>query len=375
MNIINITKNIKKYEFEKKEIKNLNFIQKRLEKYINECKVGSYGGVNTDILYEEFKELGYDLEKEEVCPEDDELIGLRMPNFWPINQGGSCFSIAQYYNFIQQKQKMKSENFSFWNKEVRKDFGWVGIVELFNTSNLITRLRKEKYPFFSVPYTLTECMRYLEGHESKRLEMYKDYAQVIFDWAKKQDFFNSKEWFLGKNKSWEIQENSEILLNPKLAVKKYWQEILLNKRYEYSDRELNIVSRDFSFNRNPEIVLVGEDFLELEGFASKYDPIKHNLENWFEKSKNTTTYFPVKKRDEKNNQYKNGKILSEKYPDSKIILLSYEPRLEKTFQLSKNNLKKESLEIETIFAAQAYFNEINQKQFVGGLEECLKKKE
>jgi len=53
-------------------------------------------------------------------------------------------------------------------------------------------------------------------------------------------------------------------------------------------------------------------------------------------------------------------------------MLSYYPDLNISFQLAKNNLEKENLDIETIFAAQAYFNEQGYCDFVKGLEDCLK---
>lgn len=371
MKIKKISKNIKKYEFEKTKISNLAEAQKKLKKYISISKLGTYGGVNTDILYGKFKSLGYNIEREEVCPEDDELIGLRMPNFWPINQGEYSLDIAQYYNFIQQKQRMKESGFDNWNLDIRKDYGWMGVVEIFDTSKLVKRLKEENHSFFSVPYTLTECMRFLEGHESKRLDVYEKYANVILEWTKKQDFYNPSEWFLGKDESWKIQKSSKKLLNPKFAVKAFWQQELLNKRYDFKDRELNVVSREFSNNRNPDVILIGEDFLEIEGLNAKYNKDKHNLISWFEKSKNKRTSFPIKKRDAKNNQYKNAVILSEENPESKIVMLSYSPSTEKLFQLSKNNLEKESVNLETIFSAQAYFNEQGYFSFVKGLEDCL----
>jgi len=372
MKIQKLSKRIIKYEFERKEIKDITQAKLKLKEYHSKSKFGTYGGVNTDLLYEKFKSMGHPLEKEEVCPEDDDFIGLRMPNFWPINQGNSSISIAQYYNFVQQKERMKEENFSNWNLSVRKDYGWVGLIEIFDLGNLVKRLKEEDHPFFSVPHTLTECMRFLEGHESKRLKIYEGYAKTILEWAKEQDFYNPSEWFLGKSSSKKVQKSLNRLLNPKLAVKLFWKNQLLNKHYDINDLELDIVSKRFSSNRDPEAILVGQDFLELGGFDIEYDPSKHNLIDLFEKSKDKTKTFPIKKRDPKDNQYKNAKLLEEENPNSKIIMLSYSQDSDKLFQLSNNTLKKEGINLETVLATQAYFSEKRYPDFVKGLEICLR---
>jgi len=366
-----IDNKITKYEFGFSKLKNKKRVNGILEDAYNSCRIGTYGGLNTDIVFEDLKRKGYSLKREEICPTADDDIGLRMPNFWPINQGKDAMSIATYYNWMQMKETMKKENILDWNKKVRENFGWIGMVEIQDTSKLVKRLKQENIDFFSTPFTLTECARYLEGHKSKRLNFYKEFSEKIRKWAKNQPFYDASEWNLGKEKSGYIYEKLGRPSNVKLCVKKFWENELLNKRYVPSDRELNIVSRDFSNARNPKAVLLGEDFLELEGEFAKYDPKIHNLLEWFSKSEDLWHRIPVKKKASEEKQEKNAELLREKYPESEIILLSFDPKMQRPFQLSKNDLKKEDTNLEVVLASMAYLDKLGEKDYVEKLKKEL----
>lgn len=371
MNKKNLDSKITRYEFEFTRIKDREKINALLEKVMNLFKIGTYGGLNTDVLYEDLIKKGYNLKREEICPIDDEFIGLRMPNFWPINQGKNAMNIAMYYNWMQMKETMKKENLSEWNREARKTLGWLGMIEIQDTSKLIKRLNNEKWDFFSTPFTLTECARYLEGHDSKRLIFYKEFSENIRSWAKKQSFYDPGEWGLGKEKSKEIYKKFGRPSNVRFSVRKFWEIKLLNNLYNPEDRELNIISKEFSEARNPKAVLLGEDFLELEGMSARYDPRDHNLIRWFSKSESLWKDVPVKKNSSLEKQEKNAEILREKYPNSEIILLNFDQKIKRAFQLSKNDLKKEKTNLEGVLALMAYLDCIGANNYVEELEEKL----
>jgi hypothetical protein len=355
-------KNITRYElpFTKYE-QNEGTIQ-LLEDVSETVNLGTYGGVNTDILFESFSEKGYDIRREEICPTADDDIGLRMPNFWVINQGPSVMSIATYYNWMQMKETLKKSSIEEWNPEVRSSFGWLGMVEVFDTSELRKRLEAERYPYFSVPFTLTECVRYLEGHDSERLKIYAGFAEEIRQWSQKQIVYNPEEWGLGKEGSLTLQQRKGLPTNVKQCVRAFWENELLGKRYSRKDRELNVVSREFSGKRDPKVVLLGESFLGSQGFSTDYDLDKHNLIYSPSRSSGKMVPLPILKNPDKAVQLRNALLLNEKYPEAKIILLSHSPEDKIPFKLADSQLKKEDANLESMLGLWAYLDSIGAEE-------------
>ena len=123
----------------------------------------TYGGLNTDILADLLSEEGYQVHQDELCPEDDEDIGLRMPDVWYLNKGAGALSIPMYYSFMQLKASVLDGTAFEENKEIVDTFGRVSLIEVYHEKKLFEKLDAEGVKYFSTPRTLTECTRVLEG--------------------------------------------------------------------------------------------------------------------------------------------------------------------------------------------------------------------
>jgi len=345
-----IDEGIFKYSFAFSKLKDALQAQCLINEINKVLYLGTYGGMNTDILYDEYCQIFSDVKRDEICPTDDEDIGLRMPEFWPINLGNDSLSIAMYYCKEQMRYSSGFNNFPNWNTDIRKKYGWNSIVELFNYNNVYQRIIKEKINYFSTPFTLTECMRYLEGWQLERLNVYKSYALKIFDWAKKQPFYVKNEWFLGRDESRNFIKLNNRITNVRYCVKMYWQNYLLNKPIQLGDKELNIVSRKFSDDRRPEIVLIGEDFFPLKGrFDDNDNSISDKIVFTYNFINRLQHSIPLKHKKDSINNEGNAILLKKKYPNANIIILSYEEG-NKLFKLIKDDNIKEGISIEIVLS-------------------------
>ena len=144
-----------------------------------EISLVTYGGVNTDVLYREIKNAGFEIDREEICASDDDNIGLRMPNFWPINFGPHSLSTAMYYAKEQIRYASGFDTFPRWNRSARDNLGWISLLEVYDINEIVRDLNEKKINHFSTPRTLMECARYLEGWELARLEDYVYLSQEI----------------------------------------------------------------------------------------------------------------------------------------------------------------------------------------------------
>ncbi len=379
-----IDKDIWRYFFPANPLSKQAEVQAILKPAFKKINLGTYGGMNTDVFYETLLKRGYPVQREEICPEDDDSIGLRMPNFWPVNQSEWALSTAMYYSFYQIKHLSILDDLSSWNPEARQDFGWVSAVEVYDTTKLVGRLRSEKMDFFTTSLTLMECVRYLEGWGIKRLEAYRDYSNEIKAWAQKQAFFDASEWNLGREKSEAFFKEHGRISNVRLCVKEYWKMVLLNKGYNPGDKEIDIVSRAFSKNRNPDIVLIGEGFLDLgKGFV-EFDLSKEDVDIEALKRDESKMVFPYnrykgrvrvysrREQDNGDHALATAKLAREHHPNAKIILLSYELEERKLFRLVKSDEVKEGMNLEVALAGQAILDAKNEKDYVRQIGECLK---
>ena len=110
----------------------------------------TYGGFATDCLADAFESEGFSIVKDEISPDTDATIELDMPNVWYLNKGLAALTIPLYYNFLQNKQKVKDETIHSDNVTIRETFGRVGMVEVFLQSELELFLQ-EQHPM-NFPY-------------------------------------------------------------------------------------------------------------------------------------------------------------------------------------------------------------------------------
>lgn len=230
----------------------------------------TFGNISTEILRPILEIKNFKIENNDLCLEDDLTLGLQMPDTWYLNRGVGAISISMYYNFLNYKEMAKSNVLFAKNKDAFDLYGRTGIIEVYLQNDLEKFLLSRGIDYFGVPKTLTECMRVLEGWDIKRLprlKSYVPYSEFIKLWCK--DFypdFKESEWGLGEEKSRIILKGTGTT-NVRKSIKFFWQNYLLKKREKLSfgDVEIDILSRHFYKNRQPDYILIGEDiFTEKE---------------------------------------------------------------------------------------------------------------
>jgi len=363
--------NIFVIEFDKnRRIGDLKEIYECIGELSKEIGLGTYGGVNTDVLYREIAKVGYNIEREEICASDDDDIGLRMPNFWPINFGKHALSTAMYYVKEQMRYTSGFESFPSWNREARKQLGWISLIEIYDINDVLTDLNERRISYFSTPRTLMECVRFLEDWGMDRLGEYRDYSEEIEKWSKKQGFYDRSEWHLGREQSKSLMKQEKRRTNVRLCVNEYWKQVLCDRGFNPNDRELDILSPEYEQQRDPKIVLVGEDFFPLDGrfTSNKSDEtitFKYNF-------RDIQHVIPVNTSDPKNTSIANAELLREKYPQAKIGLMTYGNKSGKLFKLIKEDGVKEGPSEEVVYSLMAVLGLNNNINLMGELEKCLK---
>ena len=219
------------------------------------------------------KKQNLTIESSDLCLEDDLTLGLQMPDTWYLNRGVGAISISMYYNFLYFKEMAKQGVLFTKNQEAFSQYGRIGIIEIYSQNKLEEFMLANGINYFGTPRTLTECMRVLEGWDIERiprLRSYVPYSEFIRIWCK--DFypgFRKSEWGLGQRMSNLILEGTGTT-NVRESIKFFWQNYLLKRPQKISagDVEIDILSRKFYENRQPDYILVGEDIFTEEASKS-----------------------------------------------------------------------------------------------------------
>ena len=207
-------------------------------------------------------------------------------------------------------------------------------------------LNLHKIEYFGTPRTLTECVRYLEGwnvEQYPRLKGYATYSKFIDLWSRINfPYFNTDEWYLGKEKSNQINKKGQ-LTNVRKAVQCFWQNYLLvrHERLSNEDVEMDILGGKFHEIRQPKIILLSEDLFSKKN--SNYEIFK-NLTKKLSKEK-----IHISKL--KNNfPRKNAEIARLVYPDSLIVLIENDKKLNRNFSLI--NPIKQAINTDVVIATK-----------------------
>ncbi len=284
--------------------------------FLADAGVCTFGNLNTDILLPVLENEGYLIEKNDLCLEDDLTLGLQMPDTWYLNRGVGAISISMYYNFLNYKEMAKNGVLFVKNKSAFDQFGRIGIIEVYMQDKLEEFLLINGIDYFGVPKTLTECMRVLEGWDIKRvprLRGYVPYSEFIKLWCKREyPDFKESEWGLGEKKS-KLLLKGVGTTNVRDSIKFFWQNYLQKKKEKISfgDIEIDVLSRRFYENRQPDFVLIGEDIF------SENETLNHIHFKEFSSGKIITANHSS----EKNEKDINTAILAEKlFPKAKVII-------------------------------------------------------
>lgn len=328
MNINKISNKIFKVSVDSKEDFNLdNYFDDLI--FLEKKKILTFGDMNFRVFEKYFNKLGYNPEKVDLCFDDDKSIGLELPNTWYLNKGKHALSIAMYYNYLNFHAIVENRDLNTFNKNISDKYGKTACIEVYFEEELKQFLDINKIEYFGTPRTLTECVRYLEGwsvDKYPRLKGYITFSKFIELWSSINfPYFNSKEWYLGKEKSNQI--NKHKLTNVRKAVRYFWENYLLkyHRNISVEDIEIDILGGNKFHNiRSPKIILISEDLFSEDN--SDYE-IFGNLTKKLQKGK---IYLSKKKN---NFPEKNAKIASKLYPEALVLLIENCDKLRRNFSL------------------------------------------
>lgn len=295
----------------------------------------TYGGMNTDILSPTFKKLGYSPIVDAICPEDDADLELQMPNVWYLNKGDDCMSIPMYYNFLQIKVKAQDGTIHTENQKIIDEYGRVPIIEIYGQGGLETCLQRENYKYFGTEKTLTEPMRILEGWDLTqvpRLNEYVDFANKMEGWIQKNcPFYDPSKWRLGKEKT-KLLKKKEGVSNVRECIKYFWQNHLIRKtpKIAPTDIEIDIIDPRFSTQRQPDVVVVGENFLDTK---SRLTDSPENIHFDYFSDGRRISFMTLLKND--GTDVKNAQLLTQQYPNAEILVFRNKTDDAKRFKLVK----------------------------------------
>jgi hypothetical protein len=301
----------------------------------------TFGHINTEIL------PFINVERNDLCLFDDQTLDLAMPNTWYLNKGTNALSISTYYNFLNYKEMAKAGKLFTKNAQIANQYGRIAMIELYWQSEVEEFFVNNDIPYFGTPKTLTECMRVLEGWNlqiTPRLYSYISFANVIHGWCK-ENFAGYKEELWSKSR-----EENEIILaehgitNIREGVREYWKQVLLNKQPKVNpgDVEIDVLSYRFYENRQPAIILIGEDI-----FSETPTPEKI----MFRRFSSSETIYSYRLYKKSNKPLLNAQLAQKHFPNSKIILLETESGLP-NFSMCKLDEIKQGVSLEVGQIAQ-----------------------
>ena len=314
--------------------------------FLESKNILTFGDTNYRVFEKFFTEKGYDPKSLDLCLDDDKSIGLEMPKVWYLNKGKHALSIATYYNYLNWHGIVENKNLTTFNKKISDEFGKISCIEVYLEKDLTSFFNMHKVEYFGTPRTLTECVRYLEGWnitQYPRLKGYATYSKFI-DLQSRINFphFNADEWYLGKEKSNQINNKGQ-LTNVRKAVQYFWQNYLLGKHKRLSDEdvEIDILGGKFHEIRQPKFILLSEDLFSKKN--SNYEIFK-NLTKKLSKEK---IYISKLKNDFPR---KNAEIARLVYPDSLIVLIENDKKLNRNFSLI--NPIKQAINTDVVIATK-----------------------
>lgn len=228
----------------------------------------SYGGINADVLYHAGKQTGESAPsaKAEICPKEDEVLGLHMPFVWYFNSKGYKMGTAMYYNNIQLRKLDQNPEA---NINFRQLFGTVCFVECYSIEKLREFAQRHNFTIFSTPFDLVNTIRFIVRSLDYLKEV--DFGESDSKFLKFIDKFldftatktqQSKEHVYSDLNKMEVSERFRFLLQ---SAKSFWQQILIPKGIDANDEEILLaagentptVLRNLGVSRKPCIVFMG----------------------------------------------------------------------------------------------------------------------
>lgn len=227
-------------------------------------KFATYGGINLDVLFEiasTIQEYGI-TEKAEVCPEKDDILGLRMPSVWYFNTGGPPSPFALFFNLAQSQKYWKhtSKNIPF-----RNTYGIVALVEGYDTHQLASFAYSHGYKPFSTPFDLVNTAQFLvtgtalaSVRDNPKFYQFTDH--ILLYWAERDD--QNPDTILQTIRTIDPEEATIMTLE---LLRSYWQEVLVLRGVVTTDEEMIILDPacksgepcSLLFTRQPQFVLIG----------------------------------------------------------------------------------------------------------------------
>lgn len=312
----------------------------------------TYGDINTETLVEQIQARDYAVQRSALCMDDDRSLGLEPPNTGYLNKGDHALSISMYYNFLQFKVGAQNGELFKRNTEIGEEFGRIAMIEVFLEDKLETFLKMRGMKYFATPKTLTETVRVNEGWDRQRIPRLNDYVEFagfIEEWSKNNcPSYYKDGWHLGRETS-EKMVSEFGSTNVRVCTRYFWQNYLINKepKIQKKDVEIDIVDPGFIKEKEPDIIMLGENFIEPSARPGSTGKDIHF--NYFSTGKTIEVPHLIKS-DEKN--IKNAYMLTERFPGTKIVMMENPEGLPR-FSMSKLDEVKQGYNKEVINCLQA----------------------
>lgn len=267
-------------------------------------RLAAYGGINHDILGPRIQSLAQEMNipfgQSEICPEEDEALGLHMPKACFFSQMPGSVSMAMWYASLQAAQYRADPA----NMAVRDRFGTVSIVECYDIEGLKRFAEFNGYGAFSAPHDQVFTARLIAEHG---LDMpmdvsgaHQQFAQEIVAYLATKTNKSSDKYIQELLKI--PSESKERVLYLLRQMRSYWQEVLLPRGIIRIDEDIILIDQqddrpsedNLAHKRKPLVVCIGHDVESPEDDGRVMESLEFAREFYPKQTKILTPQFSTK---------------------------------------------------------------------------------
>lgn len=226
----------------------------------------TFGGLNTDLFYPQLKRLaqrqGQTLIRPELCPDEDEAIGLLIPHAWYFSQNPHALGVAMWYVDYQTNVQPTIAA----EASIIGDYGLVSVIECYRRDDLTAFARQPGYIAFSVPYDLVQTARHITRHiedlaQATSDDRYLDFIRSVISNTANRQTQQPEDIVKGLTSLDETARQRAVLE----MMRNYWQDILVPRGIVLTDEDVVIVDQvpnrpeteTLDYTRRPFLVFIG----------------------------------------------------------------------------------------------------------------------
>jgi hypothetical protein len=249
--------------------------------------IATYGGINMDVCYHTASSsLAIPLTKAEICPEKDDLLGLRMPKVWYFNPQKTAYSVAMNYNWTQARKYAHDPDI---NSGFRRDYGIVCFIECYSVTDLVGFAQANHLTAFSTPFDLVNTATFITRHLQRdgncanlhSSDILTEFIDQIMKYISTQEGL-SFDQLCGQLSSMDDNQRLTSIL---ARLRGFWQDTLIPRGIRQEDEEIILVANnnrscpDFDFNkhREPRVVFMSGNVDPHTNIHDDQKFVKNNL--------------------------------------------------------------------------------------------------